>query len=78
MVCCFFGHSNTSEEIRPKIVNEVRNLIETGAAVDFLVGNQGSFDYMVLSVLRELKETYPNITYSVCIAYLPKKRNIPP
>ena len=28
---------------------------------------------MVLSVLRELKETYPNITYSVCIAYLPKK-----
>ena len=73
MVCCFFGHSNTSQEIRPYLVNEIRNLIETGEAVDFLVGNQGSFDYMVLSVLRELKETYPNITYSVCLAYLPKK-----
>ena len=77
MVCCFFGHSNTSQEIRPMIVDEVRNLIETGAADEFLVGNQGSFDYMVLSVLRELKVTYPHIAYSVCLAYLPKKEEYP-
>lgn len=73
MVCCFFGHRDTPQEIRPNLINEIKALIETGEAKDFLVGNHGSFDYMVISALRELKETYPEMTYSVCIAYLPKE-----
>lgn len=37
----------------------------------FYVGNQGSFDDMVHSVLCELSQQYSHITYAVVLAYLP-------
>lgn len=37
----------------------------------FYVGNQGSFDNMVHSVLCELSQQYSHITYAVVLAYLP-------
>ena len=40
----------------------------------FYVGNQGAFDSIVRSVLRELAEQYANITYAVVLAYLPPER----
>lgn len=39
----------------------------------FYVGNQGHFDALVLKALRELKRQYPEITYYVVLAYLPRK-----
>lgn len=35
------------------------------------VGNQGQFDSMVYSVLKELRGKYPQIRYTVVLAYLP-------
>ena len=40
----------------------------------FYVGNQGAFDSIVRSILRELAEQYANITYAVVLAYLPPER----
>ena len=40
----------------------------------FYIGNQGRFDVIVRSVLRELKEEYPQINYAVVVAYMPGKQ----
>ena len=75
MTCCFFGHHDISENIKPSIEIAVRNLINIEGVTDFLVGNQGLFDSMVLSVLRKLKSEYPDISYKVVFAYFPTAKN---
>lgn len=50
----------------------VRQLIQQNRDIEFLVGNQGAFDKMVLSVLRVCKKEHPQITYSVVLAYFPE------
>ena len=39
----------------------------------FYVGNQGKFNAIVRSTLRELSDEYPQITYAVVLAYIPGK-----
>ena len=73
MVCAFFGHRDAPIEIRDKIKETVINLIEEIDVTKFYVGNNGDFDRMALSVLKELSEMYPQIDYYVVYAYLPEK-----
>lgn len=73
MVCAFFGHRDAPTEIRDKIKEAVINLIEEKDVTEFYVGNNGNFDRMALSVLKELSEMYPQIGYYVVYAYLPEK-----
>ena len=71
MTCCFFGHKDAPSDIYPKLVNAIKELIETQSVASFLVGNQGGFDSMVLKALRQLKKEYPPISYNVVLAYMP-------
>ena len=41
----------------------------------FYVGQQGAFDAMVRSVLKELVSVYPHIRYTVVLERLPPKRD---
>lgn len=71
MTCSFFGHSDTPADIRGKLKETLIDLIENQGADLFYVGNHGSFDRIVTSVLRELSAVYPHIRYYVVLAYLP-------
>lgn len=73
MTVTFFGHSDAPESIRPKIKEILKKLIIENNTETFYVGNQGSFDRMVIGVLSELKEIYPDFEYYVVFAYLPEK-----
>ena len=76
--CCFFGHRDAMDSIRSKLKEENIRLIEEHGVNDYYVGNQGGFDSLVLSVMKELTVSYPQIRYSVVLAYLPdEKRTIP-
>ena len=68
---CFFGHREVTHNIRPKLTAIIEKLITEDDVTDFYVGNQGQFDSMVYSVLKELKANYPQIRYSVILAYMP-------
>lgn len=68
---CFFGHSEVIHNIRPKLTEIIENLITEEKVTVFYVGNQGQFDSMVYSVLKELKTKYPQIRYTVVLAYMP-------
>lgn len=69
--CTFFGHRQCPSSIKPNLKNVLINLIEHQEVNVFYVGNQGSFDDMVHSVLCELSQQYSHITYAVVLAYLP-------
>lgn len=49
------------------------DLIEKQGVSNFYVGNHGAFDAMAYRVLAELKRQYPQISYTVVLAYLPKR-----
>lgn len=70
MACCFFGHHDAPENIKEMIADHVKEEIKNGET-EFFVGTHGHFDMMTIRVLREMKEAYPHIIYSVVLAYMP-------
>ena len=69
--CCFFGHREVTHNIREKLKATIEKLITEDNVTEFYVGHQGQFDNMVYSVLKELKAKYPQIRYTVVLAYMP-------
>ena len=72
--CTFFGHRDCPDTIKAKLRHVVIDLIENHNIDMFYVGNQGCFDAMVRSELRELRREYPQINYAVVMAYMPGKQ----
>ena len=68
---CFFGHREVTHNIRPKLTEIIEKLIVDEGVAEFYVGHQGQFDGMVYSVLKELKAKFPQIRYTVVLAYMP-------
>lgn len=74
MTCCFFGHKDTPSTIAPKLEMVLDDLIVNQGVESFIMGNQGYFDSMALSAVRKMKERYPQITYNVVLAYMPREK----
>lgn len=74
-VCTFFGHHDCPGSVREKLYETISDLIENHGVSMFYVGNHGSFDAIVRSVLRDLQSKYPQIQYAVVLAYLPGKKS---
>ena len=72
-VCTFFGHRDCPSSIKPKLRKVLIDLIENHTVDMFYVGQQGSFDGIVRSVLKELVSLYPHIRYAVVLERLPPK-----
>ena len=73
--CTFFGHRDCPPSIKPKLRAVLVDLIESQSVDMFYVGNQGTFDRLVRSVLRELVQEYPQIHYAVVLYRMPGKQN---
>ena len=56
MVCCFFGHHDTSESVKSILYEQVKSLIENDGVNKFYVGTHGIFDYMAIDTLRKMKK----------------------
>lgn len=72
--CTFFGHRDCSGMLYPAIEQAIRRMVNAGVA-DFYVGNQGTFDRMVLRALREVAKDIPWVRYAVVLAYFPRRRD---
>ena len=75
MACCFFGHRDTPEDVKPALHAAIEELITERGVSTFYVGHQGAFDAYVRSALRQLQAKYPHIRYAVVLAYMPGKQN---
>ena len=73
--CCFFGHRDAPESIKPKLKEHIIRLIIEYNVTVFYVGNNGSFDSIVTSVLKDVVNEYPDISFNIVLAYLPSKRD---
>ena len=73
--CTFFGHRDCPSSIKPKLCEVLIDLIENHAVDMFYVGQQGVFDAIVRSALKELVSAYPHINYTVVLERLPPKRD---
>lgn len=71
MRATFFGHKNTLPEIASKLESTLIHLIENDGVNTFYIGNQGSFDSIVRRTLKKLQQSYPQINYTVVLAYMP-------
>lgn len=68
--CVFFGHSECYGLDKAVLQAAIEELFHQGVD-EFLVGNHGGYDSMVFSCLQELSKEYPELCYSVVLAYLP-------
>ena len=75
MTCTFFGHRDTDKKrVKAPLMSTLIQLIENKKVDTFYVGNEGGFDLLVRNTLKELKEIYPYINYSIALAYVPKEK----
>ena len=72
--CTFLGHRDCPDTIKPRLRQVLVDLIENYNVDMFYVGNQGRFDAIVRSELRDLQHEYPQINYAVVQAYMPGKQ----
>ena len=70
--CTFFGHRDCPSSIKPKLREVLIDLIENHAVDMFYIGQQGAFDGIVRSVLKDLVSVYPHIRYAVVLERLPQ------
>lgn len=70
--CTFFGHRDCHNSIKPQLIKILVKLVEQENVDVFYVGNQGNYDALVQSALKDLKRTYPHIKYYIVLAYMPK------
>ena len=68
---CFFGHRDVTHDIRTKLQSIIEQLITEEQINSFYVGHQGQFDSMARSILKEFGKKYPQIRYTVVLAYMP-------
>jgi len=73
--CTFCGHGDAPESIYDFLKDKIEQMILGGKANNFYVGNHGNFDHMALRILWTMKNKYPDIQYSVVLAYLPEKKD---
>ncbi|MDY3730604.1 MAG: hypothetical protein SO005_09320 [Candidatus Choladocola sp.] len=74
MTCCFFGHKDAPPSIYDTLEEAIEKIIAEDNVTEFLVGNQGQFDGMVLKALRRIKEKYPHVSYNIVLAYMPAEK----
>ena len=73
--CTFFGHRDCPSSIKPKLHEVLVDLIENHSVDMFYVGQQGAFDGIVRSVLKNLVAVYPHVRYAVVLERLSPKRD---
>ena len=72
--CTFFGHRECLDSVKVKLRAVLIDLITNYNVATFYVGNQGRFDTIARGVLQELKDEYPQINYTVVLAYMPGRQ----
>jgi len=71
VVCTFFGHSDTPDDVADILRETICDLIENHGVCNFYVGKYGKFDFMARRILKEICATHPHVKYSVVLAYMP-------
>ena len=72
-ICTFFGHSDCPDSVFDNIRKAITDLYENHNVTEYYVGNHGNYDLMALRALKEMQRIYPQIRFTVVLAYYPKE-----
>lgn len=67
-ICTFFGHSDCPDNIFKEVKETITDLYQNHDVTEYYVGNHGNFDSIVTRALKEIRQNYPNINFSVVLA----------
>ena len=70
MNCAIFGHHVAGEEVKPLLKEAILYLVQDKHIRNFLVGNNGNFDFYAQCVLQELKPEGVNINFSIVLSHI--------
>lgn len=73
MNCTFFGHRDVTCEVKELLKSAILDLIDKEHINNFLVGNNGNFDFYVQCTLAELKKEGVDISFAIVLSHLGKK-----
>ena len=59
---------------KPKVKNEIINLIENHGVTTFYNGGKGKFDWLCAKCVKDLKSDYPFIKSYLILAYIPTNK----
>lgn len=74
MTVTFFGHREIYEKYDEKLLFTIENLIINYGADTFYIGHQSDFDATAYRILKNLKEKYSFLKFSIVLAYFPKNK----
>ena len=74
--CFFIGHREAPEEIYPALYDAVKEHIVHGGVTEFIVGQYGGFDRLAARAVKAVKQSYPEVTLTLLLAYHPSERPV--
>ena len=60
--CFFIGHRETSDRVYPTLLETIERHITEYGVSEFVVGQYGNFDRLVIRALSQAKRAHPDIT----------------
>lgn len=72
--CFFIGHRDTPSSVLPALEGVIEKHILDYGVSEFIVGNYGNFDHLVIHALKNAKKQHPEIQLSLLIPYHPGER----
>ena len=74
--CFFIGHRETPDRVYPTLLETIERHITEYGVSEFVVGQYGSFDRLVIRALSQAKRTHPDITLMLMTPYYPVNRKV--
>ena len=70
MNCILFGHADVLNLNTDRLKKEILTLWQKYHDVEFLVGNNGSFDYACQNVLEETRREVQSLSYTIVLSHI--------
>ncbi len=69
--CFFIGHRETPDRVYPTLLETIERHITEYGVTEFVVGQYGNFDRLVIRALSQAKRAHPDITLMLMTPILP-------
>ena len=73
MVCLLFGHGDASDEFINLVKAKIFEIVRDYEDVEFLVGNNGNFDFISQKALREISEGNESFQYYIVLSRIDER-----
>ena len=74
--CFFIGHRETPDRVYPTLLETIERHIAEYGVSEFVVGQYGNFDRLVIRALSQVKQAHPDITLILMTPYYPVNRKV--